>query len=586
MGRPESSWSSGWQAAITALVVGGCLLAVGLPALHSARASLLASTQSEVLQLARAAAALVDVEALREVRSPADAGSAAQLRVLTPLVRLHRAVQDIMYLYIAVLRDGDIYFQTGTDALYRVPEDDLPPDPIMSRYPGSDPQLREALTRRVETVNPAPVREMRRSYLSAYVPLRDATGGFHGVLGMDMWAHHLDARQAQLDRAAWLSAALIAALMAAAAVLRFRQHQAGVRALRSANRWRTITDHVPVQISYIDRDERYRFCNGAFREQFGIEPEHMVGRTVREIRGEHLYAQIQASIRSALDGTRSRVTTVSDHLPPAHFHTEYIPDVNQGEVHGVYAMTVDCTAIRDAELKLASAERTAALHQLLGQLAASFSNQLSVVHGYLESIDTDSVTQGDLDITRLSLEDSLRLVEQLQLLAGYSTAQFDIVPIAALAEELAEQWRREAHHVDLRVDVPFDLPMVLGSTTLLRTALIEILENAREASGSTAGAIELRAVCVAAPLQPRGLVLVDSVLAARVLLITIQDHGQGMEEAVLRRAADPFFTTRAGHKGLGLSLVAGIVRAHGGQLWVHSEIGRGTAVMLAMAVSA
>lgn len=59
-------------------------------------------------------------------------------------------------------------------------------------------------------------------------------------------------------------------------------------------------------------------------------------------------------------------------------------------------------------------------------------------------------------------------------------------------------------------------------------------------------------------------------------------NSTGMDEGVLRRTADPFYSTKTGRKGL--SLVAGIVRAHAGQLCVDSKPGQGTTVTMTLPV--
>jgi len=64
----------------------------------------------------------------------------------------------------------------------------------------------------------------------------------------------------------------------------------------------------------------------------------------------------------------------------------------------------------------------------------------------------------------------------------------------------------------------------------------------------------------------------------RVVRLTVEDHGCGIPEDLRERVFDPFFTTKPRDKGtgLGLSISHGIVKDHGGQLWVESEFGQWT----------
>ena len=67
-------------------------------------------------------------------------------------------------------------------------------------------------------------------------------------------------------------------------------------------RMRGITDNMPALIAHIDRDERYLFVNAMGADIFGIDVDAMVGRTVREVRGESIYAQMREPIAAALRG--------------------------------------------------------------------------------------------------------------------------------------------------------------------------------------------------------------------------------------------------------------------------------------------
>ncbi len=150
---------------------------------HAAHEAQLDAVRSELKQLARTAATLVDGDAHRKITSQAQAGSPEHLALLAPLVRFHKATSDIIYVYTAILDHGRIYYVLGTDYLYRVPGDNEPPDLIMAPHDTFDPTLRRALERHEITVNDEPVKEAVRSYMSAYAPFFDRGGRFVGVVG-------------------------------------------------------------------------------------------------------------------------------------------------------------------------------------------------------------------------------------------------------------------------------------------------------------------------------------------------------------------------------------------------------------------
>ena len=217
------------------LLAGAAVLAISSLGLfylwHSARNAQLDAVRTELAQLARVAATQVDGDLHRKIRSEAQAGSPEHLRALSPLVRLHRATTDVIYVYTAILVDGQIYFILGTDYLYRVEGDNLPPDPIMKAYTTPDPALRRALERHELAVNDEPVREQLRSYMSAYAPFFDAHGDFVGVVGIDMWIRDFDARLAAIWRAglgAFAAVALLS-LLAGFTVMRLSRTAQRVR---------------------------------------------------------------------------------------------------------------------------------------------------------------------------------------------------------------------------------------------------------------------------------------------------------------------------------------------------------------------
>jgi signal transduction histidine kinase len=168
---------------------------------HAAREAQLDAVRTELAQLARVAATLVDGDRHRLLKSQAQAGSPDHLALLAPLVKFHKATSDIIYVYSAILDKNRIYYVLGTDYLYHVDGDGEAADLIMAPHDTLDPTLRRALEQHKVAVNQEPVKEAKRSYMSAYAPFFDSKGRFVGVIGVDMWVHDFDARIAGIRHA-------------------------------------------------------------------------------------------------------------------------------------------------------------------------------------------------------------------------------------------------------------------------------------------------------------------------------------------------------------------------------------------------
>jgi len=112
----------------------------------------------------------------------------------------------------------------------------------------------------------------------------------------------------------------------------------------------------------------------------------------------------------------------------------------------------------------------------------------------------------------------------------------------------------------------------------LQQALMRILENALEAmNGCGRIAIQTRNVELAEPSQDQNLHLA----AGAYVSVEINDDGQGIPPEVLPRIFEPFFTTKgAGHRGLGLAWVYGVLTNHGGGVAVSSRPGAGSSVRI------
>jgi PAS domain S-box-containing protein len=130
----------------------------------------------------------------------------------------------------------------------------------------------------------------------------------------------------------------------------------------------TFIDHTPALVVYWDSGLKNRFANSAYFEWFGQTPEQIRGRHIRDVIGAARYAELEAPLHSALAGNSQiferRMTLASGEVRDALF--SYLPDIQDGQVRGLYGFVSDITPLKRAE-----AGQAKALLQLQGVLDAA-----------------------------------------------------------------------------------------------------------------------------------------------------------------------------------------------------------------------
>ena len=232
-----------------------------------------------------------------------------------------------------------------------------------------------------------------------------------------------------------------------------------------------------------------------------------------------------------------------------------------------------------SEDQLAHVHRLDALGQLTGGIAHDFNNMLTIISGNLQMLQAEQVPGSDA----LPLIDSaLRAVDHgaslTRKLLGFSRRRA-MAPRALqprqVLEDLGDMLARTlGERISLTLDCQPGLPPVHVDTGELETALINLALNARDAMPD-GGALR-----IAARERVTGPGGVDHLAPGRYVAFTVSDNGTGMPRDVLKRAMDPFFTTKEASKGsgLGLSMVYGFVRQSAGRVRIESMPGQGTRV--------
>lgn len=133
---------------------------------------------------------------------------------------------------------------------------------------------------------------------------------------------------------------------------------------RSEQRLRQVTDNLPLLISYLDPEQRFRFANQAYRDWLGVDPAALIGTSLRDLYGEEVYASgVREHVEAALRGTK----VVYERTMPTLRGERYVQVTavpqhdDDGAVQGLYVMIHDISERRDAELRQARSEERLSL---------------------------------------------------------------------------------------------------------------------------------------------------------------------------------------------------------------------------------
>ncbi len=331
------------------------------------------------------------------------------------------------------------------------------------------------------------------------------------------------------------------------------------------------------------------FANQAFADLTGYAVAEVIGRNCRFLQGPETDPAACATLRQAMTQERAVTVELRNYRRDgsAFWNALSVSPVHgpDGRLRHFVGTQRDVTQRRDGEAALRQAQKMQAVGELTGGVAHDLNNLLTVLVGAVEVLGGDAPAdrrQRSAALTREALSRAKRLTGQL--LAFASRQQLD--PRAEELNGLVRGFDGLARHslgpaILLELELhPQPCPVQVDRSQV-QAALAALLANARDAMPDGG-----RAVIRTGPLHvevlgpPHG-----QIGAGRWCALTVQDTGHGMTPEVMRRAAEPFFSTRQqmpgrGGAGLGLAGVHGFMRQSLGHLTLESAPGQGSQVRL------
>ncbi len=245
------------------------------------------------------------------------------------------------------------------------------------------------------------------------------------------------------------------------------------------------------------------------------------------------------------------------------------------------------TAEREAALaQVHEMQKVESLGQLTGGVAHDFNNLLMAVLGNLEIlrkyIPDDSKLLRLIDGAIQGAERGATLTKRMLAFARRQELQPATVKVPKLVDSMVEMLSRSlGPNIEITTQFEDDVPAARVDPNQLELALLNLALNARDAMPR--GGM----LTISARRAWVGLSDVAGLKPGEYVCIAEQDTGIGMEEAIVKRATEPFFTTKGPGRGtgLGLSMVDGLVAQSGGAMRISSQVGAGTMIELWLPVA-
>ena len=376
------------------------------------------------------------------------------------------------------------------------------------------------------------------------------------------------------------------------------------QALSNLQLLQIVIDHSQYLIYAKNLDGKFILASQSLAEFFNQQaPEQLLGKTShdflpKEIADQHRTNDLEVIARQSLISFEE---TANKEDGLRTFLTNKFPLMDgNGKIYAVCGTSVDVTERKRAETEKEILEaqnrqlqKAESLGNMAGAIAHYFNNQLGVVIGNLD-LAMMELPEGARPHEKITtaMEASNKAAEMSGLMLTYLGQSFEKrepLDLSEFCRRIMPILRTSTPgNVFLESDLPLPGPTISANANQMQQILINLLTNAWEAIGKRRGSVHLTVKTVttadipAAHRFPADWKPQDNAYAC--LEVTDADGGIGHED--IEKLFDPFFSSKFIGRGMGLPVVLGILRTHGGAITVESEPGRGSAFRVFLPVSA
>jgi hypothetical protein len=356
----------------------------------------------------------------------------------------------------------------------------------------------------------------------------------------------------------------------------------------SEERYRLLFESNPQPMWVYDLETlAFLAVNESAVHHYGYSRDEFLAMTIADIRPSEDLPALHGAVASAAGGVDAASTwrhlkkdgTIIDVEVTSHL-------LMFAERHAELILANDITERRRLEIALLASEeqlrqsqKLEAIGQLAGGVAHDFNNLLTVIGGYssimLGKLPAESPHRNSIEEIKKASDRASALTRQLLAFSRKQILQPKVLDLNVVVTDLEKMVRRLiGEDIDLLTIPSAGLGKVKADPGQIEQVLLNLIVNARDAMPQGGKlTIETRNVVHSEEYAQR-----HATPAGRFVMLAVSDTGCGMDAEIQPRVFDPFFTTKASGKGtgLGLATVYGIVKQSGGNIWVYSELERGS----------
>ncbi|HON80313.1 MAG TPA: PAS domain S-box protein [Spirochaetota bacterium] len=355
--------------------------------------------------------------------------------------------------------------------------------------------------------------------------------------------------------------------------------------LKSEERFRQIVEKSPLPISVIDSENIVKYLNPAFTRTFGYSrddiytPERWFSsafpdETYRLSMIEYWNSFLQSG--TGWNSAPREITIASRDGTPRQVMSHLVMLTDEQKL----ALFEDFTEQRGLEEQLRQSQKMEAIGRLAGGIAHDFNNILTSIMGYssliLSKCNDSMPYSRELQQIMKSSEMAASLTRQLLAFSRKQLLQTTAVDLNSLVDRLHTILKRIiGEDIDLVIIPEHTIDTINADPSQIEQVIMNLVVNACDAMPE-GGKLFIRTGSV--ELAGKDLHSFPDARPGQFVKLTVTDTGRGIEQHLLPKIFEPFFSTKAAGKGtgLGLSVVYGIIKQHEGIITVSSGEGRGT----------